>query len=559
MAIGKYKNIMRSAPFVTTVNELNSAIGEEKKNIIAKLSNNKSAFNTQLTQAQAKQMQLFRELGIKTSAGDSQTALMELNKRIRDYQQITLNLSGRGLYKNFMMSLEEEGIKNIPLFEAAAKEVMEEFFDTDYAATIQKAEGTIGEKVQQIVTQGLSTSTQHFSSKAGYNLSLNTGNAKENILDFVRIFDLTLEQRKQLVKKIEEKAAKDKRSKNKEKTAAQIYIDSKVSDDKTIMTWFSITNKSTPTKAEKMKNLSQKNQQLKNLILRNSGVPGEYRYLLEEAIDHVLLIKSSALFVGKNEKEIIGILGEIQSLFYLYLLVGNKKGKVIWKGGTSQGKNNAKPHQDIVFRELGIQVKNTTKDLFSHETDFLVNFKEVKLTEFLNTLNLSGYTRDIFENYFGMFSFNVPYIYDGTNYKQSEKATDETEAGRNFNQARNIMDTSMQTDIDTLLSLFASTLMYLAVSKTNIEDTNTLFILGGVSAITAAAILEEIKEDVLANEKVPFMVNGYQKLEGQNIVGVLQNIKIHQGKEIETRSENIIDTISISTRYNFKNLISYYK
>ena len=86
---------------------------------------------------------------------------------------------------------------------------MEEFFDTDYAATIQKAEGTIGEKVQQIVTQGLSTSTQHFSSKAGYNLSLNTGNAKENILDFVRIFDLTLEQRKQLVKKIEEKAVKD--------------------------------------------------------------------------------------------------------------------------------------------------------------------------------------------------------------------------------------------------------------------------------------------------------------------------------------------------------------
>ena len=106
MAIGKYKNIMRSAPFVTTVNELNFAIGEEKKNIIAKLSNNKSAFNTQLTQAQAKQMQLFRELGIKTSAGDSQTALMELNKRIRDYQQITLNLSRRGLYKNFMMSLE---------------------------------------------------------------------------------------------------------------------------------------------------------------------------------------------------------------------------------------------------------------------------------------------------------------------------------------------------------------------------------------------------------------------------------------------------------------------
>ncbi len=60
------------------------------------------------------------------------------------------------------------------------------------------------------------------------------------------------------------------------------------------------------------------------------------------------------------------------------------------------------------------------------------------------------------------------------------------------------------------------------------------------------------------------MVNAYQKLEGQNIVGVLQGLKIKQGKdknnkEFLTRSENVLNTVFVSTRYNFKNLISYYR
>ena len=59
------------------------------------------------------------------------------------------------------------------------------------------------------------------------------------------------------------------------------------------------------------------------------------------------------------------------------------------------------------------------------------------------------------------------------------------------------------------------------------------------------------------------MVNSYQKKSGQNIVGVLQDGLLQEKKEnlekTNVRSENILSTIFISTRYNFQNLITQYR
>ena len=563
MGLGTYKNIMRSAPFVKKINELGVELKSENSNALAQLNNNKDSFNQGLLQAQAYEKRLFSLLGI-TNYSDSEEALKILNKRIQEYQHTIINLNGRGLYRTFILPLEKDGIMDVALFELAAKEVMEKFFNKEYPKTLPDKVKTIGQFIQQTITKEMSTSSQYFHSELGYNLSLNKTGEDFDVLDYVRVFDLTKQQRDRLLEMIREKGKEDK-LKGLTKTNARLFVDSEVSNSK-IQTWLSFTKGKTETKAKKLtsKTLKEKNRQLKDFIIMNSGVSSDKISLLSMAIDEVLNKNPTALFIGKNEKEVIGILGEIQSLFYLYLLVGPNAAKIIWRGGTHEGEQGKKPHQDIVFEQLGIQIKNSTKDLLKLESDFLVNFKDVKLEEFLTTLNLSEHTRNIFEYYFGMYKFNVPYIVEKGDYKQSKEATNETEAGRNFNRARGIMDTSMQTDVDRLLSLFASVLMYLTVSDIEEQDTNTLFILGGVSAITAAAILQEIKENFLSQEKSSFMVNAYQKLEGQNIVGVLQGIKIKQGKdknneEFLTRSENVLNTVFVSARYNFKNLISYYK
>ena len=554
-----YKNLFRSASFVERVKQLQKETLLEKNEASVLLTSNESFFNKQILEAEKKEQYLFSLLGLQ----NEKDPLKSLNKRLQEYQQETINLSGTGLFKTFILPIEEKGEKDLALLERAAMELLEEY--TRENIEKKGADELLGKFIQRLVTKELLSSSglgkSRYSSFQGYGHYLGGDSDNFNISEYIKFFELTPEQRKAIEEKIEQKAKEDFKKNPDRMTAARLYVEQKVSKTK-ITTWFTYTNEKTAS-AVGENETNNTNSKIKDFILNNSGVSIKNRPILEKAIDHVLSKNKKAFFVGKNEKEITGILGEIQSLFYLYLLVNENIAEIMWKGGTHTGKNNTKPHQDIVLSDLGIQVKNTTKNLFN-DNDFLVNFKNVKLDKFLDFLELQNTNvRQVFENYFGTYNFNVPYQKKEDNYIETKKADESLEAGQQFNTAREILDTSLQTDIDKLLSLFAASLMYLSVKETTEEDKNTLFFLGGVSAITVATILKEIRDDFQKQGKSDFMVNSYQKKSGQNIVGVLQGGLLQEKKEnlekTNIRSENILSTIFISTRYNFQNLITKYR
>lgn len=554
-----YKNLFRSASFVKRVEQLQQETLLEKNKAAQMLSSKDSFFNYQIAEAEKKEQYLFSLLGLQ----NEKEPLKTLNKKLQNYQQETINLSGAGLYKTFILPIELNGKEDLALFGEAAQELLEEYIKENIHE--RKADELLGTFIQRLITKNLLSSNtigkSRYSSIQGYKTHKKGDIENFNVLDYVELFELTAEQREAIEKKIEQKAKKDFDKDPNTMTAARLYIEQKDSKTK-ITTWFTYTDKKTSSQIGN-RAANNRNLKIKDFILDNSGVSSQNRYLLEKAIDHVLLTHQKAFFVGKNEKEITGILGEIQSLFYLYLLVNEDMAEIMWKGGTHTGKNNAKPHQDIVLSNLGIQVKNTTKNLFN-DNDFLVNFKNVKLDKFLDFLELQNTNvRQVFENYFGTYSFNVPYQKKGDDYIETKKADEGLDAGQQFNTAREILDTSLQADIDKLLSLFAASLMYLSVKETTEEDKNTLFFLGGVSAITVATILKDIKNNFIKQNKSDFMINSYQKKRGQNIVGVLQGgilqEKIENLEKKNVRSENILSTIFISTRYNFQNLITKYR
>jgi hypothetical protein len=76
-----------------------------------------------------------------------------------------------------------------------------------------------------------------------------------------------------------------------------------------------------------------------------SGGSSDY---LSRAIDKVILKRggTTAFFVGNNVKDMTGILGEIQTLYYLLVITeGEIDSNMGWVGGIGN------PHSDIILRD----------------------------------------------------------------------------------------------------------------------------------------------------------------------------------------------------------------
>jgi hypothetical protein len=113
-------------------------------------------------------------------------------------------------------------------------------------------------------------------------------------------------------------------------------------------------------------------------------------------------------------------------------------------------------------------------------------------------LNL-GSSKEIFKAYYGTLMFNVPYHREEKNYLPGLR--EGTKNADIYAKYRERLE-NLETEVSTLLSLFAASLMYLD-SKESAEslDANLLFIVGGAAAYTAADILESVFKELEAAEK----------------------------------------------------------
>jgi hypothetical protein len=538
-ATGEYIDLYRAADVATRVKNLAAFITNDALSDKA-IQEQKNNLNAQIQILKNKEAALFKLLKVKN--------IEKLNQRLEEYRADTLNLFGQGLHKNFIFPLENDKIKDYGKYEKAIYEVIKDLIKTSEKNFIDKSEGTFGNFVYAIVMSALNAKNSqsnkqigHFHARHGYDL----GSSSTTIEEIINPLYFSEEQKKRLQEIMEEKYN------NGNFPAVADFLISKNSNGQSITTWFDYTDRKTSKKAKNL-DKTNANQNIKNMIINKNP---QAQPLLGTVIDYVLQKQDTAFYVGKNEKEITGILGEIQAIYFLCKLTDSVPGETVqWKGGIIDKSKGKKPHQDIALKSLGIQVKNTTKDL-EKQIDMDINFWDLNIHEFLKRLELSESVKEMFLNYFGTYQFNVPYVKkENGSYQKADEAVG---AGSEiFNPAREKLE-DLQSDIDKLFSVFAASLMYMDIGEDVPKiDANILYILGGTAAITASQILDKIKNSF--QTKTPILINSFLKTKETNIVGMLNGGQFFFTKEQKgkTVSENILSNIKLNAKYRF-NLADY--
>ena len=248
--------------------------------------------------------------------------------------------------------------------------------------------------------------------------------------------------------------------------------------------------------------LEQLNIAFKNEILTNcSGTSSDY---LSKAIDKVILKRggTTAFFVGNNIKDMTGILGEIQTLYYLLVITEGKiDSDMGWVGGIGN------PHSDIILRDglrnYGIQVKNTSLDEAMHEIEFQT-FNTTKagssyigggVLDFWNTSHalteLEKFAPlDLFESMqtiLAMETFNIEYLW------QNGKA--QAASNPEFEDVRWEIE-SYAAKAQQIAQLFSISMMYMQTDFQSNTQSNVLYFVAGGIVKSAATILSQIIKEL---------------------------------------------------------------
>ena len=205
-----------------------------------------------------------------------------------------------------------------------------------------------------------------------------------------------------------------------------------------------------------------------------------------------------AFFVGENTQDIVGILGEIQSIFYLYKFLGSNPStlgtRIKWQGGLHISTSGQKPHIDVLLDDLyGIQVKNTTKIALED-----ITFANASVETVLNKLDINDDLRRLVENYYGTLYFNVGWNINA----QGDYYHNQAHPWNGNGRAQEYLDTykdleNMEDQIQKLLAFSAAALMYMGIrDAANGLDVNSIYLVGGAAVYVASTILETIYERI---------------------------------------------------------------
>lgn len=499
MALKTYTDVYNVDNYETRVSDIVQGINELKNGKF--YSEAAHQIERQKEILEKKERQIFNTLGVKD--------INHLNERLEEFKKAVINLSGPGLYQSFVGILKEKNTAEFNAFNDAVSAIITENI-LNNEAIIDIGVKNASDKVLEILNKG-----------AGKNVHFHSRQGMTSTTFYPSSF--TAEQ------KNEWKAKMKKKEPPFNHPLAEKWVEiSNIETNKNSInyefTWFDATEQLTQTEAQSLdKNeVDEINKKIKELII--SKVDSKDVQLISKIIDYILEEKNYyAFFVGKNVNDITGLLGEIQGIYYFSKFFGNfDKGLIQWRGGTYTGDKSTKPHQDILLNGLGIQVKNTTREIFDSFGE--VSFTEASIPTILERINISPYAKDIFENFYGTVNFNIEYHYDGrkkegTRYLPGLRMSDKN-AKRFRNERQNLL--KYQQDIDNLLSLFGATLMYLDVYEDSQKlDANVLFLLGGVAFQTASQILSELLKDIKRKEKRFRITASYKQ--DKNIITALNS------------------------------------
>lgn len=516
MAIGNYKDVYTVEEYENRVQNIGDSIITLKNGQF--FFEAKKRLENQIKTLKRKEEQIFKLLKVKN--------LEELNQRLEQYRNAVLNLSGADLNNSFLAVLRWKSEKEFRAFEEAVQSVINE--------EILEGKPIVDWGIQTAQKKVLETISQGWEGVKGVRFSSTSGMTKTTFNPAAFTREQTERWKKLLATRYKE---------NSKAHEYNITITSTSASIKNEFTWLGITENLTQTEAKllSMEEINEINRKIKDLIL--SKVSDQY--LIGQIITYILTQDPYAFFVGKNINDITGILGEIQGIYYLAKFLGDDFSTALkWRGGLHIGQDGKKPHQDILLGKFGIQVKNTSKeDLFGSD----ISFANAGIETILNKLNISSEAKDLFYNYYATLSFNVEYHRDrrknvGAQYVSGIRMTDK--GADHFVQLHSQLE-KYENDINQLLSLFASTLMYIDIYNRNYNmDANVLYLLGGTAFQTASNILSTILKELELQERSFNIRANFKK--DKNIITALND-----GARGKNYSDFVLNDIVLTSSFRF--------
>lgn len=521
-----YYDIYKVADYTERVNNIASGLASARMD--GAITQAKGKLDSQITKLKKKEEALLGKLEVNS--------LEELNKNIQTYNSENLKLSGPAMEKEFTAILDEkngiendafqkaidaairaEGLSNIPVdeFHPAIMNLLSDNLRT-FSAEVGISKGT---------REVFGTKITKYQKKRWEELLLTKGRFKYK--------DGTIPAEIQRYIQIKEGAS--------DSTSGSITI-----------SWKTETKGMKPTEAKDFEakypnDFAKMNQKMKEFIISRAGGKSD---ILSQVIDYVLREDPYAFFVGANVQGVSGILGEIQGLYYLCILLGgthvlNNRLKFL---ANSLDEKSKKSHRDILVDGFGIQVKNSAEEI---KSKIDVSFMSQNLSTFLDQLNISPDSREVLENYFGTKAFNIEYHVERNKGTKEYKPGLQNKRGRIpkngsiFQEDRKRL-LNMSKDVDLLLSVFAATLLYLDAFDASLgADKNTLFLIGGASFQSAAAILTDIQEKI--NNKAPGIHISSHQTTGKNIIDALNSGQLHN----QNYSQEVLNHINLTSSYKF--------
>lgn len=468
-------NIMSLKGYFAQSNDVISQIMDMRSEANSYLQRKREEFDKQIQIAKSIENEFFKYLKQYEIENVEQ-----LNNRIKQYEKAVFPLSGMALKNAFLKGQSMITVIDPDIFRAKAIFLLEK----------KKVETVDGKKLKECTIQELFSAlrkTKVKGSRGVGEISMIIPSKDNGDKSFIHYGKLTKVQ-KEIIKEMGLK-------KDAFKT---IKMEAQVDDDGgKLFYWLGETQGLKPTEARNLpaSEVENINRIITNEILSKCGNDP----LIAKIIEHVLDKNNGdnyAYFVGQNVHDVTGLLGEIKGMYYLAKLLGDGTSipnGLIWQGGKHI--DGTKPHADLLFKGIGIQVKNTTKDIGEY---FTSRFNEAKLETILSEIEVQ-YQQAI-GNYYALRTFNVPYRI----VKKSGKATGgfhkfgDLSNYNNFSQRAQHLKELNQLVVE-ILAIFSAGMMYINTDKIDI-DKNSIYFIAGKSFILASSVLEDIRAQIYGVE-----------------------------------------------------------
>ena len=549
---------------------------QETNNLLNKLRGD-GTNNEKLIQSTISRLKLFQKRVEKEEKETLQkigcSSLKELNARLAEFysgsnydQFIGINI--RDILKGYRQNKDL-----VRKFQTILNYALQQFINKDVIQEYQKGHPETNHSVQAAVGAILNAQLTALSvgAKAGASgiqmkgLTKSTGFVQTNALDnevlgvaATEITDIMRRNLRDIVNYIDAGTGNDP-----ELNALANYV--KQNFNKTIiktsnkqvelgLQWSAITEQLRETEAKQLSkaDLNNRNYQIMSLILKQ--LSSEYRTIAALVIKTMLIANPTMFFVGEATTQLTGIMGEIAAVHAIINLLGPKYTPQAVQWVATHKASGKSLSVDIVLRDIGgvdigIQVKNTSKDL--EESLLAINFADKETTSLFQNLGLPNTANSAFTDAYTALSFNVPYqfiIKDKSNKVEAEEISGTPQYSGVQSEFKLYQETYEKIQkateaINMYMVQYAPQLLYMSLGKgmtnkiatldANLSKTlggNTIYIVGR-TAHGGSEMLGEISEAIKKLEDLIHPASAYRALDQDNLIKFDSYIKkMNKGK-----------------------------